>query len=86
MVGGTESYLYLYLLVGTMASKCIPLDLSKINDEKKLYNLRAYGQLIKNVTIDGAVSIIEDEEVENAVVRGNKIFCDGKQIAILEAI
>lgn len=71
-----------------MASKYdnIIRDLSKVNDGKKLYNMKAYGQVIPKLTVNEAISIIEDEEVGNAAVRGNKIFVDGKQIAILEAI
>ena len=61
-------------------------DLSKVNAGKQLYNMKAYGQVIPKLTADEAVSIIEDEEVGNATLRGNKIFCNGKQIAILEAI
>jgi cytochrome c-type biogenesis protein CcmH/NrfG len=61
-------------------------DLSKVHEGKKLYNMKAYGQVIPELTVDEAVSIIEDEEVGNATVRGNKIFCNGKQIAVLEAI
>lgn len=61
-------------------------DLSKVNEGKQLYNMKAWGQTIPELTRDEAVSIVEDEEVGNATVRGNKIFCNGKQIAVLEAI
>jgi hypothetical protein len=71
-----------------MASKYdnIIRDLTKVNEGKKIYNMKAYGQVIPKLTINEAISIIEDEEVENATVRGNKIFCNGKLIAVLEAI
>ena len=56
------------------------------NAGKQLYNMKAYDQIILECTVDEAISIIEDEEVGNATVRGNKIFVNGKQIAVLEAI
>jgi len=62
------------------------IDITKLNVGKKLYNMKAYGRVIPKLTIDEAISIIEDEEVGNATVRGNKVFCNGKQIAVLEAI
>lgn len=61
-------------------------DLSKVNAGKKLYNMKAYDQIIPECTVEEAISIIEDEEVGNATVRENKIFVNGKQIAVLEAI
>ena len=71
-----------------MASKYdnVIRDLSKVHEGKKLYNMKAYGQVIPELTVDEAVSIIEDEEVGNATIRGDKIFCNGKQMAVLEAI
>lgn len=71
-----------------MASKYdnIIRDLSKVNEGKKLYNMKAWGQTIPELTREEAVSIVEDEEVGNAIIRGDKIFCNGKQIAVLEAV
>ena len=65
---------------------CVIRDLSKVTEGKKLYNMKAYGQIIPGLTLRGAISIVEDEEVGTATVRGDKIFVDGKQIAVLEAI
>jgi hypothetical protein len=58
----------------------------KTEEPEKNYNMAAYGQKFENLSETAALSIIEDEEGEFPVIRGNKIFVGRKQVAILEAI
>lgn len=53
---------------------------------EKNYNMKAYGQTFDNLSETAALSIIEDEEGEFPVIRGNKIFVGRKAVATLEAI
>ena len=53
---------------------------------EKNYNMTAYGQKFDNLSETAALSIIEDEEGEFPVIKGNKIFVGRKAVATLEAM
>lgn len=57
-----------------------------LEEKEKNYNMTAYGQKFDNLSETAALSIIEDEEGECPVIRGNTIYVGRKAVATLEAI
>jgi hypothetical protein len=58
----------------------------ELEEPEKNYNMTAYGRRFEKLSETAALSIIEDEEGEFPVIKGNKIFVGKQAVATLEAI